>query len=70
MSCFDWLDMGTFLNEVFGFPVSRFLGKPLNAFFFLLFPSFLFSSSFLRFLHFCASSFLRAQVALLFPPQV
>ena len=41
MSCFDWLDVGTFLDKAFGFPVSRFLGKPLNAFFFLLSSPFL-----------------------------
>lgn len=44
MSCYNWLDVGMFLDEAFGFPVSHFLGKPLNAFFFLPFPSFLFSS--------------------------
>ena len=58
MSSIDWLDMGTFLDEAFGFSESRFLGKPLNAFLFLPYSSFLSSFSSLCFLNFYVSHYL------------
>lgn len=40
MSRFDWLDVGTFLNETFGFPMSQFFEEVFKGFLLPFFPFF------------------------------
>ena len=40
MSRFGWLDVGTFLNETFGFPVSQFFKEVFKGFLLPFFPFF------------------------------
>ena len=65
MSCFGWLDVGTFLDEALGFPASWFFGEGFKYIFLLSsFLIFVFSP-FLHFLHFWVLSFLWIQAVLL-----
>ena len=70
MSCFGWLDVGTFLDEAFVFPTSQFYGEEFKGFFLSSLRLSLSPLNYPHFLRFCDFSFLRAPATLFFLSQV